>query len=202
MATQVVKAASFGGGGGSPFDDLAAAGGSVNAITKIVVRSGSYVDNISTTYAKTGGGTYVGTHGGGGGAASTINLASGEKIVGIKGRSGSFLDQVSFVVRGPGGQKVYGPYAARRRTVQLEAEIDLIGRRGTYVDASASTTNVNTTELRGAAAVPPSRYVPDTGKPHKQIVIRTLRNRRVTDTPMQRRHDGRRTAAAGARPRR
>ena len=110
MTAQVVKANSFGGNGGVSFDDLAASGGTVDSIKKIVIRSGTFVDNISTTYGLPSGSTFVGTHGGGGGNASTINLAAGERVVRVTGRSGSLLDQITFETLGPNGQKTHGPF--------------------------------------------------------------------------------------------
>jgi hypothetical protein len=149
--TQVVKCRSFGGNGGSAFDDLNGAGGAVKSINKIVIRSGTFVDNISTSYELPNGGHFVGTHGGNGGSATTLALAPGEKVVGVRGRSGTFLDQISFVTLGPAGQKVHGPFGGNGGTpFEIEAEIDsFYGRSGTFDDNLGFYANVNTTALHG-----------------------------------------------------
>ncbi|HYD38656.1 MAG TPA: jacalin-like lectin [Allosphingosinicella sp.] len=177
MATQVMKAKAFGGNGGSPFDDLQASGGAVASVNEIVVRSGKFVDNISTTYGLPNGGTFVGTHGGNGGQASTITLAAGEKVVGVKGRSGSRLDQITFVTLGPDGRKVHGPFGGSGGSpFEIEAEIDsFYGRSGTLEDRLGFFVNVNTTGLHGGTGgtafadpvpVPGQTFI-------KQIVIRS-----------------------------
>ncbi|MEA3016447.1 MAG: hypothetical protein QOI38_1169 [Sphingomonadales bacterium] len=177
MATQVIKAMSFGGTGGAPFDDLAAAGGAVNAIKKIVVRAGQFVDNISTTYGLPSGSNFVATHGGSGGQASTITLAPGEKVVGVRGRSGSLLDQITFLTRGPNGERTHGPFGGGGGApFELEAEVDsFYGRSGTLDDNLGFFVNVNTTGLHGGPGgtafadpipVPGQTFI-------KQIVIRS-----------------------------
>ncbi|HEX9963530.1 MAG TPA: jacalin-like lectin [Allosphingosinicella sp.] len=151
MATQVVTASSFGGNGGTAFNDLQAAGGAVASIKKIVIPAGAFVDNISTTYGLPNGSTFVATHGGSGGQASTINLAAGEMIVRVSGRSGSLLDQITFETLGPNGQKIHGPFGGPGGApFEIEAEIDsFFGRSGTLDDRLGFFVNVNTTALHG-----------------------------------------------------
>jgi hypothetical protein len=87
-----------GGSGGSVFDTACDTG---DVAVGVVGRSGSLIDNIGLICASVNsdgslGSTYTTTqHGGTGGTAFTKQCASGQAMVGIEGRSGSDVDQLT-----------------------------------------------------------------------------------------------------------
>lgn len=142
MPTQVVRGASFGGPGGRPFDDFAAAAPQISSVRSIVVSAGTFVDRIETTYTLTDGRPYTAIHGGRGGRATTVNLAPDERLIGVRGRSGALIDQIAFVTSSPRGIQTYGPFGGPGGSpFDLRADVvafygasgDLLDRLGFYV---------------------------------------------------------------------
>ncbi|HEX8238491.1 MAG TPA: jacalin-like lectin [Allosphingosinicella sp.] len=109
------KTTSFGGGGGAAFDDAQGASPPA-AILRLAVRSGSYVDQLRATYRLANGDGASPSHGGNGGSPASIDFLPNEKIIGVEGRSGAYVDQIAFltaVVYGGGDPpllRTHGPY--------------------------------------------------------------------------------------------
>jgi hypothetical protein len=111
------KTTSYGGGGGTAWDDAQTLGAAPPAgFDRIAVRSGTLLDKIETTYALHGGGPLTLAHGGGGGGPASFDFVPREILIGIQGRSGALVDHISFltaVVYGGGDPpllRTYGPY--------------------------------------------------------------------------------------------
>ncbi|HEX6375119.1 MAG TPA: jacalin-like lectin [Allosphingosinicella sp.] len=111
------KTPSYGGGGGTPWDDgQALAGTPAAAFKRIAVRTGTLVDKIETTYQLENGNFSTLAHGGDGGSPAAFDLVPQEILIGIQGRSGALVDQISFltaVVYGGGDPpflQTRGPY--------------------------------------------------------------------------------------------
>ena len=83
---------SFGGGGGSPFDDPSTviSGGS---ITRIDIRHGDEVDAIRLVY---GPSSYGDWHGGNGGIESSWQVPDGHRIVRVEGHAAERVDRIQF----------------------------------------------------------------------------------------------------------
>lgn len=128
----------FGGLGGEPFADPEPIPGGSN-IRRIVIRSGQFVDSITTTYSTPTGGRRTVTHGGGGGEATMIPFISTQRIVGVFGRSGALLDRIGFVLEDlvTRDQVTFGPFGGRGgRAFRVDAEIHgFVGRSGDLIDA-------------------------------------------------------------------
>jgi len=95
------RSSTFGGGGGSSFDDSHVIE-TWGPVRQIVVRHGSEVDSIGIFWAN---GNFL-NHGGNGGSETMINLAPNEFISSVEGRSGSLLDQITF----HSNKATYGPF--------------------------------------------------------------------------------------------
>jgi Jacalin-like lectin domain len=111
------KTVSYGGGGGTAWDDPQTLGTTpIDSFRRIAIRSGTYVDKIEATYALENGGVSTLGHGGGGGGAASFDFVPNEILIGIQGRSGTLIDQISFltaVIYGGGDPpllRTYGPY--------------------------------------------------------------------------------------------
>ena len=79
------------------------------AVSKIFIRAGGVVDGIQFTYQDSNGKQHEGGyHGGYGGAAHTITIAvsSGERVIGVFGRSGVIPIQYRALGIGPGKRHV------------------------------------------------------------------------------------------------
>merc|ERR1712227_348402 len=99
---QTIEDGPFGGNGGDPWTD----GGEVHLngmITSMDIRTGSGVDSIRVQY----GGTWAGSHGGGGGSSHIFEVNSEAKIVIAQGRAGSKVDQIEFITN---EGEVFGPF--------------------------------------------------------------------------------------------
>ena len=102
------SAGSFGGGGGKAFKELPDNCGAT--IRRIKIRSGSVIDGIQIVYRLSNGQGYTGKHHGGtGGGLHTVNINTegGERIIGVSGRAGGFIDQIEFVTN---WGRLLGPY--------------------------------------------------------------------------------------------
>lgn len=108
------------------------------AIRTITVRSGNYIDSIQLTFRN--GKTISRTlrYGGNGGSVHSFNIARGEYITGVYGRSGRFVDSLTIVTSkgrkhswgGKGGAHKYAFSGSKQDPI-----IGLWGRSGVYVDA-------------------------------------------------------------------
>jgi hypothetical protein len=97
-----VRTETHGGDGGASFDDSPSDIDTRGRINKIVVRHGAEVDAIGVGYVS---GNYF-NHGSTGGTETSIDLGPDEFIVGVAGRTGGRLDQITFY----SNKKQYGPY--------------------------------------------------------------------------------------------
>ena len=94
-----------GGDGGDAFqDDLA----EVSRLIGLNIRAGEYVDALQCIWSTPAGSTVSGTqHGGGGGSLNQILLSNNEYIVRVDGRSGIYIDQLTFTTN---LENVFGPF--------------------------------------------------------------------------------------------
>jgi hypothetical protein len=137
------KTTSYGGGGGGPWDDAQTLGAAPAAFQRIAVRSGSLLDKIESSYALQGGGSTTLGHGGSGGAPASFDFVPNEIVIGVQGRSGTLVDQISFltaVIYGGGDPpflRTYGPYGGGGGApFAIWGEIAAFhGRNGTLVDS-------------------------------------------------------------------
>src|SRR5215213_3735396 len=141
--TQFFKTASVGGGGGGAWDDVQAlAATPPTAFRRIAVRSGSYLDQIESTYGLAAG-TSIQAHGGGGGGPASFDFVPNEILICVQGRSGAYVDQIGFttaVIYGGGDPPLirsYGPYGGGGGApFQIWGEIAAFyGRSGSFVDS-------------------------------------------------------------------
>jgi hypothetical protein len=151
--TKIVQAAKFGGTRGVPFDDfLAARAGSgarfpissIRSLTPVVgaVEHLTCLKGISTTYQRLNGASYVATHGAVG-AGPTYTSAPDEHIIGIKGRSGALVDQLTLLGRtgsaltsfGPHGGGGGGPFELKGHIVAFHGTTVRTGRGETILES-------------------------------------------------------------------
>lgn len=133
--TSVNLTRASGGGGGSPFVDMAAGRGEIVAIT---VRSGNLIDSVMLTYRYGNKRVNGPRHGGNGGNQKTFKLKNGERIIELGGKSGKYVD--SLYIRtsmnrtqrwgGPGGSTSYKFNASKKYPI-----MGLWGRSGALLDA-------------------------------------------------------------------
>ena len=140
-----IKSNSFGGSGGSSFDDKQLDPSRIRGIDKIEIRAGNVIDAIKVTYRLDDGTTKEGPqHGGTGGSQHEINLESNEVIIGISGNVSGVLqvvDQLTFyTARGGQGYRVLGPYGGGKydNPFQLVGSyyhiVAFFGRSGSHVN--------------------------------------------------------------------
>jgi hypothetical protein len=130
--SNVTKSATFGGTGGTAFDDMAGIP-STPVISKIGARTGSRVDQVNITYSN--GATF--THGGTGGTAKSLTLNSGEYITKVDLRSGSEVDKIIFYTsagRTIGGGGTGGKAATVTPPAGYTKIIGFFGRSGSRMD--------------------------------------------------------------------
>jgi Jacalin-like lectin domain len=98
------KSHPYGGDGGDGFsDDLT----QVTRLLGFVIRSGNRVDSIQAIYQGADGTSFSGPqHGGNGGTQYAFAFSGDEAIIGVSGRAGSALDQISITTT----KKTYGPF--------------------------------------------------------------------------------------------
>jgi hypothetical protein len=144
MSGPLFKTITRGGGGGTPWDDVQTlAATPIAALKRIALRSGTFVDRIETTYALDDGNVSTQAHGGNGGSAAAFDLLPNEMVIGVRGRSGSLVDQLSFltaVVYGGGDPpllQTHGPFGGgggASFTIWGDV-IGFYGRSGTLLDS-------------------------------------------------------------------
>ena len=107
-------------------------------VKRIVIRSGTFIDSIQITYQLPNGQlSHGGHHGLGEGKIDTIdiNIDGGERIVGILGKSGGFLNQLGFVTN---MGRIFGPYGSwdgGAFTVNSCEIRGIFGRSGLVIDS-------------------------------------------------------------------
>ena len=107
-------------------------------ISKILVWSGSHVNGIQVTYRLSNGQEYAAPHHGGGGGGLNIiniNVDSGERIIGISGRTGGLVDQLTFITN---HGRIFGPYGGNgggQFTVNGCLLRGILGRSGRLLDS-------------------------------------------------------------------
>ncbi len=130
-----------GGTGGKPFDDIPPS--SQMEIGGVLIRSGSYLDQLQLIYRDPSSGQLVlgQAHGGNGGQPSGFVLNPGEYLTGVSGRTGSYVDSITFQTSqgrtfgrfgGGGGGTDYQLPAPTQANLEL---FGFYGRSGAYVDS-------------------------------------------------------------------
>ena len=126
----------YGGSGGYAFNEVPSNCAAV--IRKITIRAASYVDSIQITYRLPNGQDYTANrHGGLGGREHVlyVDVDNGEKIVGIFGKSATFVDQLGFVTN---KGRIFGPYGGcggRNFHVSSCLVRGTFGRSATFLDS-------------------------------------------------------------------
>lgn len=126
----------FGGPGGTAFQDPGPVP-ELSRIESITVRSGSFVDSISTIYRLPDGTRETFSHGGTGGTRHLIPFVSGEQIIAVVGRAGSYLDNIAFLTEDPQGvRRTHGPFGGEGGAPFIvNRKVDgFFGRSGSYID--------------------------------------------------------------------
>jgi hypothetical protein len=158
--TYPIKMPDYGGGGGSSFDDFTRYGSNPPvAIRAITVRATTYVEYLEPLYVLTDGSVLSVPHGGTASPPEIVTLASNEKLVGLTGRSGKYIDQISFVLEvenpdGPSTSRTIGPFGSSTGgdPFQIWGEtVALYGRSGSKLDAIGSYVNATPTVLCNAS---------------------------------------------------
>jgi hypothetical protein len=131
-ATEIV-----GGPGGNAFSDPEPERGA--RVVEVQVRSGDYVDSVQLVYWLGDGRTVVGPqHGGAGGELGVFHLDADEYLVGISGRTGTYIDSIRFQTNKRTSPSFGGSGGSRdfRVDVPTNAQVTgLVGRAGNYLDA-------------------------------------------------------------------
>lgn len=132
LTDTVSRSLAVGGNGGNPFDDLSDNGALLGKIASITVRHGTAIDNITVQYKE---GPRL-AHGGGGGNAAEFVLEDNEWLTEIRGRSGTSLDAVQFVLSSGRMSPIYGgtsgtPFQFRKNGCAI---VSLFGRCGSSID--------------------------------------------------------------------
>jgi hypothetical protein len=121
-----------GGTGGNPFDDLAQNGTLLGKISGITIRHGQGIDNIAVQYK---GGPKP-AHGGDGGTIAEFAIDEDEWITEVRGRAGTRLDAVQFVLSSGRMSPEYGgtggaPFTLKNRGCVV---VGFFGRASVLVD--------------------------------------------------------------------
>src|SRR5713226_3088668 len=131
-ATEIV-----GGPGGNAFSDPEPEQSA--RVIEIQVRSGDHVDSVQLVYMLSDGHALMGLqHGGVGGELSVFHLDADEYLVGISGRSGSYIDSIRFQTNKRTSPTFGGSGGSRDFRVDVPANAQvtgLAGRAGKYLDA-------------------------------------------------------------------
>lgn len=130
----LVQSTSFGGTGGTFFDDY---NDNIAGIIGMSIRAGDQIDSIQVTYRLKDGNIYEAPmHGGTGGSESSFTLSAGEKLVRMVGMTnGILIDQLTFYSN---NNNVYGPYGVTGQipfSVEGTEIVAFFGRVGNLLDA-------------------------------------------------------------------
>jgi hypothetical protein len=131
-ATEIV-----GGSGGNAFSDPEPEQGA--RVVEVQVRSGDHVDSVQLVYTLNDGRTVMGPqHGGSGGRLSVFHLDADEYLIGISGRSGSYIDSIRFQTNKRTSPTFGGKGGSRDFQIEIPEDTQvtgLTGRAGSYLDA-------------------------------------------------------------------
>jgi hypothetical protein len=137
VAQQAPVAEIVGGQGGSAFSDPEPAQG--GRIIEIQIRSGDHVDSVQLVYMLRDGRAVAGPqHGGAGGGLNVFHLDADEYLIGISGRSGSYIDSIRFETNKRTSPTFGGTGGSRDFRIDVPANTQvsgLAGRAGQYLDA-------------------------------------------------------------------
>jgi Jacalin-like lectin domain len=137
VAQQATATEIFGGPGGNAFSDPELERGA--RVVEVQVRSGEYVDSVQLVFTLSDGRTVLGPqHGGEGGELSVFHLDADEYLIGISGRSGSYIDSIRFQTNKRTSPTFGGSGGNRDFRVKVPANTQvtgLTGRSGQYLDA-------------------------------------------------------------------
>ena len=126
-----------GGPGGNAFADPEPAQG--GRIIEIQIRSGDHVDSVQLVYMLSDGRAVEGPqHGGAGGGLNVFHLDADEYLIGISGRSGSYIDSIRFETNKRTSPTFGGTGGSRDFRIDVPANTQvsgLAGRAGQYLDA-------------------------------------------------------------------
>ncbi len=132
------SAGPYGGGGGGAFNELP---DNCNAVvSQILIRSGEVVDAFQFSYMYSNGngkGHTGGYRGGTGGGSSSfhVDVAGGERVVGVIGQSGELVDSLGFITN---WGRIFGPHGGNgggRFQVSSCLVRGNFGRSGSSMDA-------------------------------------------------------------------
>jgi hypothetical protein len=126
----------FGGSGGEAFQDPGPVP-ELSRIESMIIRSGSFVDSISTIYRLPDGSRETFSHGGGGGTRHLVSFVSGEQIIAVVGRAGTYLDNIAFLTEDPQGvRRTHGPFGGDGGSpfIVNRKVNGFFGRSGAYID--------------------------------------------------------------------
>jgi jacalin-like lectin domain-containing protein len=137
VAQQAPSTEVVGGPGGNAFSDPEPAQGTL--VVEVQVRSGDHVDSVQLVYMLSDGRIVMGPqHGGSGGGLSVFHLDADEYLIGISGRSGSYIDSIRFQTNKRTSPTFGGSGGSRDFRVDVPANAQLTGlagRAGNYLDA-------------------------------------------------------------------
>lgn len=126
-----------GGRGGSPYSDPEPEPGA--RVVEVQVRSGDHVDSVQLVYMLRDGRTVSGPrHGGSGGSLDVFHLDADEYLIGISGRSGSYIDSIQFQTNKRTSPTFGGRGGDRDFRLEVPANFQVAGfagRAGQYLDA-------------------------------------------------------------------
>lgn len=126
-----------GGPGGASFSDPEPEWG--ERVVEVQVRSGEYVDSVQLVYISGDGRTLTGPqHGGEGGSLNVFHLDADEYLIGVSGRTGSYIDSIRFQTNKRTSPAFGGRGGSREFHVEVPPDSQvtgLVGRAGEYLDA-------------------------------------------------------------------
>ena len=156
FAHNITKSKMFGGRSESVFDDYP----SVIGIRSVIIHVGDQVDSIEVTYRLADGDTrQSGRHGGDGGSKYSFNLAEGDYISWIEGKTnGELVDQLTFTVTEDNGSILSHMVHMERQETHLSpckdnfiSSLSLVYSSGSLLDSIGfySYNNLSKSELFG-----------------------------------------------------
>jgi len=131
--SSVTPSPQYGGGGGSPFTDLAT---TTQELSSILIRSGSEVDAIQVCFRNQDNTIQCREmHGGSGGSPNQFDLLPGEYINRIEGRSGRRIDSLQFFTNTGRQSAKYGGNGGSPFSIPNICLNGIAGRSGSRIDA-------------------------------------------------------------------
>ncbi|WP_437498358.1 RICIN domain-containing protein [Sorangium sp. So ce1099] len=134
-SSSILLSEQVGGTGGGAFSDDVTNVERIQSVT--IYTSGSHVSRIAIKYQLVDGSTVTTSHGGSGGAGTTLTLADDEYITTVEGRAGSYLDYLS--IGTSNGQRISaGGSGGGSFSISPQVNrpiIGIFGRSGSLIDA-------------------------------------------------------------------